>query len=107
MSRDYWRCCIEEALGDVGIQATEEQIENITGWIEGAAENRNQACGYDMIPNPLVEEIEMLKKEKAKYRDELSDLRNIKYKYENVKDHNMYLDRVIDNLKDKIKDLQE
>ena len=60
---DYWKACIEESLDDAGIDATNEQIEIITSWVEGAHENYGLATGQDAIPNPLEAEIKAFKKE--------------------------------------------
>ena len=66
---DYWEECISEALDDAGITATAEQIDNITGWVEGAHENYGMAHGHDCIPNPLKDENMQLKKELVRERE--------------------------------------
>lgn len=66
---DYWKECISEALEDAGIKATDEQIENITGWVEGAHENYGMSHGYDAIPSPEQAEIKQLEKALAKERE--------------------------------------
>lgn len=61
---DYWKECISEALEDAGLKATDKQIEDIAGWIEGAHDNYSQAHGHDVMhsgPNPLEIENKMLK----------------------------------------------
>ena len=67
---DYWKTCIEEALCDSGLEATEEQINNIATWVEGAHENYGMATGEECIPNPLNSEVEQLKKEIKKIEAE-------------------------------------
>jgi hypothetical protein len=36
---DYWLDCIAEAFEDAGITASDEQIEAVANWAEGAHEN--------------------------------------------------------------------
>ena len=59
---EYWNECIREAFEDEGIEATDKQIDNVAGWVEGAHENYGMAFGYDCIPNPLIAEIDTIKK---------------------------------------------
>lgn len=70
---DYWKECISEALDDAGIKATDEQIENIAGWVEGAHENYGMAHGYDAIPNPAEsqaqDELRRMKREKEQHEN--------------------------------------
>lgn len=58
---EYWKMCIEEALCEAGLVATEEQIKTITDWVDGAHENFSTATGSEHIPNPANYEIEKLK----------------------------------------------
>ena len=60
---DYWKECILGALNDSGLQDTDDQIENIVGWVEGAYENYGMATGADCIQNPMLSEVEALKNE--------------------------------------------
>ena len=60
---DYWVECITEALDEVGIVATQEQIITVAGIVEGSHENYGMAFGHDCIPNPLRTENERLKKD--------------------------------------------
>jgi len=53
---NYWKECITEAFEDAGIDATEDQINTVTSWVEGAHENYGMATGRDCIPNPLQSE---------------------------------------------------
>lgn len=46
---DYWKICIEEAFEESGITATQDQIDNVAAWAEGAHENYGMAHGYDAI----------------------------------------------------------
>ena len=66
MIMDYWNECIAEALEDSGIKATDQQIDNIAAWVEGAHENYGLATGQDCIPHPLEAEIDAAKKEAVK-----------------------------------------
>ena len=45
---DYWKECIEEAFEDAGITATQDQIDTVISWAEGAHENYGQATGNDV-----------------------------------------------------------
>ena len=45
----YWEECISEALDEVGIKATSEQIISIAEAVEGGHENYSTAFGYDAI----------------------------------------------------------
>lgn len=67
---DYWNECISEALNDVRISATKEQIENIAEWVRGAHENYGMAHGHDCIPNPMLSEVEELKRRIRKMESE-------------------------------------
>lgn len=60
---DYWEECISEACEDAGLTVTQEQVDTIASWVEGAHDNYGMAHGYDAIPNPLVLENERLKRE--------------------------------------------
>ena len=68
---DYWTETIAEAFEDAGITATEEQIQTVAGWAEGAHENYGMAHGYDSIPSPASTEIDMLKKAHEKELEEM------------------------------------
>ncbi len=63
MSIDYWKECITEAFEDAEIKATDEQIDNVTCWVEGAHDNYSLGTGEECIPNPLKLECENLKRE--------------------------------------------
>ena len=45
---DYWRECIAEAFEDAKIEATDEQINAVASWVEGAHENYGLFTGYDV-----------------------------------------------------------
>lgn len=63
---DYWKECILDAFEDAGITATEDQIETVVGWVDGAHDNYGMAHGHDCIPNPMISEIENLRRELEK-----------------------------------------
>lgn len=69
---DYWAETIAEAFEDAGITATEDQIQTVAGWAEGAHENYGMAHGYDAIPNHESTEIARLKKA---HENELEEMR--------------------------------
>jgi len=49
---NYWKTCIEEAVSELGIQATEQQIKDLAEWVEGSHDNYGMMHGHDCIPNP-------------------------------------------------------
>jgi len=58
---DYWKECIQEALNECGLIATNEQISAMAKFIENSHENYSTAMGHDCIPNPLSTENNQLK----------------------------------------------
>ena len=58
---NYWRECVDVALDEAGIVATEMQREMITEVIEGAFDCYGMAHGHDAIPNPLEAELKETK----------------------------------------------
>ncbi len=58
---EYWKECIEESFSEAGIVATEEQINLVVEWAEGAHENIGMATGSEHIPNPMSTEVDELK----------------------------------------------
>lgn len=68
---NYWNECIAEAFEDAGITATDDQINIVADWVEGAHDNYGMAYGHDCIPNPLKEENERLLREIKKERDKI------------------------------------
>lgn len=59
---NYWKICIEDGLCEVGISATEEQILELSEFVERAHENYDLYTGADCIPNPLELENQKLTK---------------------------------------------
>lgn len=59
---DYWKTCIEEAVSELGITVTDEQLKDLSEWVEGAHDNYGMAHGHDCIPNPLASENRRLAK---------------------------------------------
>jgi len=68
---DYWYECISEAFDDAKITATDDQINTVAAWVEGAHDNYSTALGYDSIPNPLLQENKVLLKEIQKEREKI------------------------------------
>jgi len=68
---DYWKNCIAEAFEDAEIQATDEQINIVASWAEGAHDNYGMATGSDCIPNPLKLENDRLQKEIKEEQDKI------------------------------------
>lgn len=50
---EYWKECITEAFGEIGIEATKEQINEMAEWVEGAHENIGMSTGAHAIPDPV------------------------------------------------------
>lgn len=97
---DYWNDCISEALNDVGLEATPEQVDAIAGFVEVSHDNYGMAYGHDAIPNPLLSEIGrqkgILKQSCEQYDTEISRLK---------KDHEWELARlrsIINELRSKL-----
>lgn len=67
---DYWKECISEAFCDAGISATNEQIEMVVGFVEGAHDNYGTYTGSEHIPNPMVSEVEALRIELERQKNE-------------------------------------
>lgn len=66
--KDYYAECIREAFEDAKIVATQEQIDIVISWVEGAAENRYMATGEDVADRNFRE---AEKSEIQKLKDEL------------------------------------
>jgi hypothetical protein len=66
---DYFFDTIAGALEEVGIKATNEQIQIIADAVQISHDNYGMAHGYDCIPNPAVSEINKLKREFEKQRE--------------------------------------
>jgi len=60
---NYWKICIEEALSESKITATQEQIDEVISWVEGAHENYDLQHGHECIPNPLQLDNDSLRRE--------------------------------------------
>lgn len=61
----YWVESLGQALDDLGIRLTDEQVMALAEACEGIAEVRSQYTGQDCIPNPLQTEIDRLKRAHA------------------------------------------
>lgn len=68
---DYWKECVAEAFEDAGIEATDDQIDTVSSWVECAHDNYSMAHGHDFIPNPLSSENERLKRELETERNKI------------------------------------
>lgn len=94
---DYWRECIAEAFEDAGITASNEQINTVASWVEGASENYGMAHGYDVRRSPVEtskdREIANLKSTiKALENDLLIFMKSVARR-RNVPIGNVYLER--------------
>jgi len=49
----YWKECVESALEEAGMTATDEQVSIFAKVIEGGYENYGMSHGYDAIPNQV------------------------------------------------------
>ena len=66
---DYWTECIVIAADECGLALTEEQLECLSGSVEGWHENYGMSFGHDCIPNPMSSEVEELKAEIRKLEE--------------------------------------
>lgn len=69
MNEEYWRVCVEESLGNIGIDFTDEQLNQIAKDMKMAASMESEATGSCYIPHPLEAEVRTLK---ARHKEELS-----------------------------------
>lgn len=69
---DYWIECIAEALDEVEIVATQDQINKVAEFVKGAHEVYSEVHGHHFIPNPLVTENSQLREELEKERDKVT-----------------------------------
>ena len=60
---DYWKECIKESFEDAGITATNDQIDTVASWAEGAHDNYSLATGRDAMHGGPDPEIVRLKRE--------------------------------------------
>lgn len=103
----YWVECIEVALDEVGIAATQEQIEEIAGHVEGGAENYGMSHGYDDIPNPQTLEIDQLKKDLKAQRQRADNSSHFQGERDNWKYTARRRGVVIDSLRQELKEAQK
>lgn len=68
---DYWETCIKEAFGEYEIKATDEQVNNVIEWVEGAHENYGMSHGHECIADTDIQEIERLQKELKTEKDKV------------------------------------
>lgn len=61
----YWVESLGQALDDLGIRLTDEQVMGLAESCECIAEVRSQYTGSECIPNPLQTEIDRLKRAHA------------------------------------------
>lgn len=50
---DYWKECVSEAFEDAGLEASDEQIDTVASWVEGAHDNYGMAHGHDVRRSPV------------------------------------------------------
>ncbi len=69
---NYWIWAVEGGLEDCGADGklTAEEVKSVAEAIMGARENESLATGTECIQNPLRTEIEELKRQREKDRDE-------------------------------------
>jgi len=69
---NYWEECIKESFEESGIKATDDQINNVASWVEGAHENYGLATGEDVWNANFISdearELTELKKSIEKHR---------------------------------------
>ena len=67
----YWGTCIDELLGDLGIELGDKREEFIKG-VMSIAEMESEACGDYFIPNPLSDRVRELE-DKIKVKERSFD----------------------------------
>ena len=105
MMNEYWESCIQEALEDAKLKASEEQINTLVSWVEGAHENFSMFYGYDIADKNLICEKEDARKKELENlnRQHEAELAEIEREHKN----RMLNNRIhIDNLREKIKELE-
>lgn len=79
---DYWEECIKESFEDAGITATDEQIQTVVSWVDGAHENYGLATGNDVASANFISddtrELERIKRDQEKHRIWVCDTRPCK-----------------------------
>ncbi len=65
---EYWLECVETSLDEMGIPdaLTKEQREQLAHDVQMGHENIGMAFGYDAIPNPMIAEVESVKRQAAR-----------------------------------------
>lgn len=94
---DYWRECIDIAFDEAGIEATDEQREEVAGAVEGGHENYSMAHGYDVQRSPVETEkdrvIARLKAEIARLEQDIDIYRSSVARRNRVPEREVYLER--------------
>ena len=94
---DYWKECIDIAFDEAGIEATEEQREEVAGAVEGGHENYGMAHGYDVQRSPVESdkdrEIKRLKAEIARLEQDVDIYRGSVARRNGVPERDVYLER--------------
>jgi len=92
---NYWKECVKEALEDAKLKASDEQIDIIALWVDGAAENRSMVQGFDLIDTAVNHEAEELKKEleleRARYNRVIKGIAKGVALRGNVDPHDVYI----------------
>lgn len=95
---DYWKQCIFEAFEDSGITATDEQVDTVATWAEGAHDNYGMANGHDVIRDSVPSRFEM-EREIQSQADRIKELesqvsifKNSVARRRNVRPEDVYLE---------------
>lgn len=81
VEHEYYLSSLGNALDDIGIKYTSDQLDELTDYVQGIQEVKSQALGYDCIPNPLQTEMDNLKR---KHKEELKELEKSKNAIEDL-----------------------
>lgn len=68
---NYWEECISEALDDIGLSITDDQIKTISSFVEAAHDNYGMAHGHDIISSNYESEAQ-IELRKIKHEQELT-----------------------------------
>jgi hypothetical protein len=66
---DYWIESVSQALDDLGVKLSDEQINEFAKSMECAHENYGMAFGHDTIPSPLQTELQEARRSFAQQFD--------------------------------------
>lgn len=67
---NYWKECVESALEEAGLLATQEQVDIMANVVRGGHNNYDMA--YPLPENPLIDEVKALEKKVAREKSKVT-----------------------------------